>query len=158
MHQQKLACRHYLDGGISVNRPANTFKKMTEDKNNIAMSVFHQVCEVNDLDPQAITAEAQERFPERFKDGQDVEKLIWSALDKRARALAGMMAHTLKGDKQEYTIDGDPAAPSFVINEENIRSHYSAEKAEKIIEISLLGSKPRFISLEVNWKLPCLYL
>lgn len=108
---------------------------MMEDHNDIYISVFHQICEVNDLDPQAIVAEAQERFPEKFKDGQNAEKLIWSALDHRARAIIASVnqGDTLKDDKEAYTIDGDPAAPSFVINEENIRSQ-NAEKAAEIID------------------------
>jgi len=107
-----------------------------EDHNDIYISVFHQICEVNDLDPEAITAEAEERFPERLKEGQDAEKLIWTALDTRARTLIANVdqGNTFKGDKTAYTIDGDPAAPSFVINEENIRSLYPAEKASEIID------------------------
>ncbi|MBF9252550.1 hypothetical protein I2I11_04525 [Pontibacter sp. 172403-2] len=107
-----------------------------EDHHNIDISVFHQICEVNELDPQVITAEAQERFPEKFKTGLNAERLIWSALDHRARALIASIdqGYTFKGDKGAYTIDGDPAAPSFVINEENIRSQYPPEKAAGIID------------------------
>ncbi|WP_018478770.1 hypothetical protein [Pontibacter roseus] len=100
------------------------------------LAVFQQVCEVNELDPQTITEEAQRRFPDSFTKGPNAERFIWTALDHRAQALLQGIA-TQESDtlnKQHmYTIDADPAAPSFVIQEDRIRSQYGG-KAEKIIE------------------------
>ncbi|AKD04017.1 hypothetical protein POKO110462_12865 [Pontibacter korlensis] len=107
-----------------------------EDQNKRDMTVFHQICEVNELDPNAITEKAKERFPEKFENGPNVERLIWTALNHRAGALIQDLDQSADsdGDKAAYSIDGDPAAPGFVVNEENIRSQYSPEVAEKIID------------------------
>lgn len=104
------------------------------------MAVFHQVCEVNELEPEVITKEANTRFPDQSRNEPDAEQLIRTALDYRARNLmksitpeAGTEVNQ-KGNAAAYTIDGDPAAPSFVINEDVIRSRYSTAEAAKIIE------------------------
>jgi hypothetical protein len=107
-----------------------------EDQINRDMAVFHQVCEVNELDPKKIEAEAHKRFPGEER----AERLIWTALDHRARSLIGSVVQQAGTDnsrqqgKSAYTIDGDPGAPSFVINEAAIRSQYDDDKATRIIE------------------------
>ena len=113
-----------------------THENHMEEQINRDMAVFHQVCEVNELDPEAIEAEARQRFP----GDEQAERLIWTALDHRAQALIASVAQAdgsdsgRQQDKAAYTIDGDPAAPSFVINEAAIRSQYDAEQADSIIE------------------------
>ncbi|MBX0334225.1 hypothetical protein K3G39_13360 [Pontibacter sp. HSC-14F20] len=111
-----------------------------EDQINRDMAAFEQVCEVNELDPQAIEEEAQSRFPDKFRTGKDPERLIWSALDFRAKALISQVVQETNHDAEQltdkvYTIDGDPAAPAFVINEDAIRSQYSPDKAAEIIDV-----------------------
>ncbi|MDO6388727.1 hypothetical protein Q4E40_01225 [Pontibacter sp. BT731] len=106
-----------------------------EDQINRDMAVFEQVCEINELDPQAITEEAHKRFPDKFKTGKNPEQLIWTAYDHRAKALINSVTQEAeRKTDQAYTIDGDPAAPAFVINEDAIRSQYSADKATAIID------------------------
>ncbi|MBF8965043.1 hypothetical protein I0P70_17480 [Pontibacter sp. FD36] len=110
-----------------------------EDQINRDMAVFQQVCEINELDPQAIEEEAQSRFPDKFKEGKNPERLIWTAFDSRAKSLISQVVQNINLDAEQltdkvYTIDGDPAAPAFVINEDAIRSQYSPEKAAEIID------------------------
>jgi hypothetical protein len=111
-----------------------------EEQIDKEMAVFHQVCEVNELDPEVITQEAKTQFPDLFRNGPDVEQLIRTALDYRALTLMKSITpeagtkDNQKRDAAAYTIDGDPAAPSFVINEEAIRSRYSTAEAAKIID------------------------
>ncbi|MHC2991814.1 hypothetical protein OB13_09535 [Pontibacter sp. HJ8] len=111
-----------------------------EEQLDKEMAVFHQVCEVNELEPEVITKEAKTQFPDRFRNGSDAEHLIRTALDYRARTLIKSIEpeaeneDNLQGNAPAYTIDGDPAAPSFVINEEAIRNQYDTEKASKIID------------------------
>ncbi|MCP2045419.1 hypothetical protein [Pontibacter sp. HSC-36F09] len=106
---------------------------------NRDMAVFEQVCEINELDPQAITEEAYKRFPDAFKAGKNPERLIWTAFDHRASALIGSLTQEAEQNEgtqtnQAYTIDCDPAAPAFVINEDAIKSQYSAATAAAIID------------------------
>lgn len=111
-----------------------------EDQLNRDLAVFQQVCDANELNPKAISEEARRRFPDKFRDGENAEHLIWTALDHRASALINSVMRDNPDREQQrtsaaYTIDGDPAAPAFVINEEAIRSQYGADKAAKIIDV-----------------------
>ncbi|MCC9138329.1 hypothetical protein ACFSKU_21740 [Pontibacter silvestris] len=110
-----------------------------KDQTGNEIAIFHQVCEVNELDPQVITKEAQERFPDKFKEDKNAERLIWTALDHRAKALIDSISADIsgevKGEGEEYTIDGDPAAPSFMIHDEYIHNKYSEEEAAKLIDV-----------------------
>ncbi|MFD2999307.1 hypothetical protein ACFS7Z_02955 [Pontibacter toksunensis] len=101
------------------------------DNKETEAAIFDQICKVNDLDPQVIKKEA---------DGENVDALIRTAFRHRANALvadldieSGSKNGSLTEGK-EYKADGDPAAPSFTINEEYIRKTYSEDKAEKIID------------------------
>ena len=118
---------------------AITKSKTMEDQINRDMALFEQVCEINELDPKAISEEAHRRFPDEFKNGVSPERLIWTAFDHRASALISSVTqeatrHESKQTDQAYTIDGDPAAPAFVINEDAIRSQHSAATAAAIID------------------------
>lgn len=110
-----------------------------EDQTGNEIAIFHQVCEVNELDPETISKEAEDLFPDKFKESKDAEKLIWTALDHRAKALIESLGasfiNEVKEDKELYSIDGDPAAPSFMIHDEYIRSKYGEEEAAKIIDV-----------------------
>lgn len=124
---------------VPLRKQTNRQKKTMEDQINRDMAVFEQICEINELDPQAIEEEAQSRFPDKFKVGKDTERLIWTAFDSRAKSLISQVVQETSHDAEQltgtiYTIDGDPAAPAFVINEDAIRSQYSPDKAAEIID------------------------
>jgi hypothetical protein len=107
-----------------------------EDHLNTELAIFRQVCMINELDPSAITAEANQRFPSRFKEGPHESTLIWTAFDHRAKALAKAVLPSGEeiAEGKAYTIDSDPDGPSFVVNEEAIRQAYGAEKGAALIE------------------------
>ncbi len=110
-----------------------------EDQNEKDMAVFQQICEVNELDPQAIMNEVEQTSEGDSATGGNIEKLIWTAFDHRARTLLQSLEQGsgIKGDKAEYKIDSDPTAPAFVVNEDYIRNQYDAGTADEII--SALG-------------------
>jgi hypothetical protein len=108
-----------------------------EDQINTEMAIFRQICEINELDPQAIKEEAKQRFPNKFKEGEHESTLIWTAFDHRAKELAKSVGNSGESGVAEgraYTIDSDPAGPSFTINEEAIRQEHGAEKGAAFIE------------------------
>lgn len=79
-------------------------------------AIFNQLCKVNDLDPQAIAKDA---------NGNSVNALIRAAFQYHANTLVADLnidSGSLTEGK-EYMADGDPAAPSFTINEEYITRH-----------------------------------
>lgn len=110
-----------------------------ENKTETELAIFKQVCEVNGLDPQAIREEARRTNPEKHDEDDQAGSLIRAAFRHRANALvAGLYigsnsSNSSMADGKEYTADGDPAAPSFIINEAYIRKTYSADEADKII-------------------------
>ncbi|TXK50515.1 hypothetical protein FVR03_04850 [Pontibacter qinzhouensis] len=110
------------------------------DQEKMASAVFQQICEVNDLNPTAIAAAMEESTAGAGKlaGKTEAEKLIWTALDQRARVLLQQpgldLTAAIKGDGGEYAIDPDPAAPAFVIQEDTIRSKHGQALAEKLIE------------------------
>lgn len=101
------------------------------------MALFRQICEINELDPQVIEEAAVAHRPGK---PNEVETLIWTAFNYRAHELvkeAGLISEENKAgltDKKAYTIDCDPAAPSFKVNEDFIRSKYAEEEAEKLVQ------------------------
>lgn len=108
-----------------------------ENEKETALAVFEQICQVNDLDPQLIREEAKQREPGKFSGGENGETLIRAAFRHRANALVtnlGIIAKSSLTEGKEYKADGDPAAPSFTINEDYIRGAYPTDTAEKIIE------------------------
>ncbi|WP_187261931.1 hypothetical protein [Pontibacter beigongshangensis] len=115
-----------------------------ENQQNKGLAIFKQICEVNELDPETVRAEAQKNHSEKMRARSEAEKLVWTALDLRARALlqktGAKTMESIKGDGGEYSIDADPAAPGFVVNEDTIRSKHQASIAEYIIE-ALAGVK-----------------
>ncbi|GHA55909.1 hypothetical protein [Pontibacter akesuensis] len=112
-----------------------------EDKGRAEGAIFKQICTVNELDPQKIREEAQERFPEKFRQQNNEELLIWTAFDHKARTLVQSITatenqdHSLDHAAELYSIDGDPAAPAFVINDKAIQDIYDKDKAAKLIEV-----------------------
>ncbi|MFT2008004.1 hypothetical protein ACMA1I_04955 [Pontibacter sp. 13R65] len=108
-----------------------------EDQKDRAQAIFLQICDVNDLDPEMIKAESQTKSSEKLRSRGEAEVWIYTALNYRAMQLlqeAGLATTTpLKGDGGEYSIDADPAAPAFVINEDTVRSKHEHEVAEQII-------------------------
>jgi len=107
-----------------------------ENKKETELAVFEQICQVNDLDPQAITKEAEQRDPDKRRGGENADFLIRTAFRFRANALVAnldLAADNGLTEGKEYKADGDPAAPSFTINEDYIREAYPADQAEKII-------------------------
>ncbi len=104
------------------------------------MMVFHQICEINELDPQTIIQEAHQNCPDRFSNGNDVDALIRTAYEHRANdLLKGANVDLTKQSNanaggKPYRIDADPAGPAFTVNEEYIRRAYSKEAAASIIE------------------------
>ena len=108
-----------------------------ENKKETELAVFEQICQVNDLDPQAIREEAEQHEPETHSSRENGETLIRAAFRHRANALVANLGITGKSvltEGREYKADGDPAAPSFTINEDYIREAYSSDEAEKIID------------------------
>ncbi|WP_299824815.1 hypothetical protein [uncultured Pontibacter sp.] len=108
---------------------------MDNQKDN-HLALFEQICNINALNPEAIKEEAQQRFPDKFENGLDVERLIWTAFDHRAKTLMDGIGNATPADagKAAYTIDADPAAPAFMVNERNILSQYNPETARNIID------------------------
>lgn len=110
-----------------------------EKKTEAEVAIFYQICEVNDLDPQLIKEEAKKNSPGNEGEDQQAEHLIRTAFRYRANALVVDLGIDLSSgngsisEGKEYNADGDPAAPSFTINDEFIRKTYSAEEAEKMI-------------------------
>ncbi|RDV10386.1 hypothetical protein DXT99_26405 [Pontibacter diazotrophicus] len=97
-----------------------------ENKTERDFAIFNQICTANDLDPQVIKDEA---------DKDTADSLIRTAFWHRANALvADLNIDGSLTEGKEYNADGDPAAPSFTINEQYIREKYGADKAGKIIE------------------------
>jgi hypothetical protein len=103
---------------------------------NIGMAVFRQICEINEIDPQVIQQEAQQQTAAQ-EENRQAELLIKSALDHRAKTLIRSinLSEEAGNEGKEYSIDGDPAAPSFHIREEFIRSSYAKVDADKLIEV-----------------------
>ncbi len=100
------------------------------------LALFRQICDINELDPQVIEEAAVAHHPDKQNDA---ETLIWTAFDYRAHKLAqetGLVSEEDTGlsDTKAYTIDSDPAAPSFKINEDYIRGEFAQEEAEKLIQ------------------------
>ncbi|GAB3536208.1 hypothetical protein GCM10027443_26160 [Pontibacter brevis] len=96
-----------------------------ENKTERNLAIFNQICTANDLDPQVIKEEA---------DSDTVDALIRAAFRHRANVLVADLKLDKKlAEGKEYKADGDPAAPSFTINEDYIRENYGAGKAAKII-------------------------
>lgn len=96
-----------------------------ENKKERDFAIFNQICTANDLNPQVIKDEA---------DKDTVDSLIRAAFRHRANALvADLKLKESLTEGKEYKADGDPAAPSFTINEDYIRRTYGEDKAERII-------------------------
>lgn len=106
-----------------------------DNKKETELAIYKQICQVNDLDPQAIREEAKQDSLSNQQESEKVDLLIKAAFRHRANALVADLDIASGGitDGKEYTADGDPAAPSFVINEDYIRRNYPADEAEKII-------------------------
>ncbi len=97
------------------------------------MAVFHQICQINEIDPQAIQQQVLANSTGQLQNDKQAENLIRTALDSRAKAL--MQSINLPGAGGEYVIDSDPAAPSFQIKEDFIRSKYNEVDAKKLIDV-----------------------
>lgn len=110
-----------------------------ENKTEKEFAIFNQICKANDLDPQVIREEAKINDSEKKDKSEQVDSLIRAAFHHRANALVANLdisAENSDGslmEGKEYNADGDPAAPSFTINDAYIKDNYSADKAEKII-------------------------
>lgn len=103
------------------------------DKNT---AIFEQVCEVNDLDPEKIRSITQEHTGNTIP----AEQLIRAAFNYKAKLVVkGLDVGSTSGNEHiqegdEYSISSDPAAPSFVINEDFINNKYSENEAKRLIE------------------------
>lgn len=103
------------------------------------VAIFHQICEVNGLDPQSIKEEAKRNNTANKEEDQQADLLIRTAFSHRANALVAEHDVDLSSgngsitDGKEYSADGDPAAPSFMVNDDYIRKTYPADEAEKMI-------------------------
>lgn len=103
---------------------------------NKDIAIFRQVCEVNDLDPETIRSIAQERTG----DTASADQLIRTAFNYKARlAVKGLELGSTSGSEhiqegEEYSLSSDPAAPSFVINEDFIHRKYSEGEAQRLID------------------------
>jgi hypothetical protein len=108
-----------------------------EGQTGTGMAVFKQICEINEIDPQVILEEVGKQPAEKLDENERAEKFIRAALEHRAIALIQSIntAQEAGNAGGEFEIDADPAAPSFQINEELIRSKYDSADAEKIIEV-----------------------
>ncbi|WP_162052133.1 hypothetical protein [Pontibacter pamirensis] len=96
-----------------------------ESKEETEAAIFKQICKVNELDPQVIRKEV---------NGNTIDALIRTAFHQRANTLvADLDTNVSMTEGKEYNADGDPAAPSFTINEEYICETYSKDNADKII-------------------------
>lgn len=103
------------------------------------VAIFKQICEVNGLDPQSIKEEAKRNKISNKEEDQQADFLIRTAFRLRANALVSELDVDLRNgngsitEGKEYNADGDPAAPSFMVNDDYIRKTYPADEAEKII-------------------------
>lgn len=107
-----------------------------ENKTETELAIFKQVCEVNGLDPQVIREAARRSNPGKQRESENVDALIREAFRHRASELVAdleISSNNGMTEGKEYTADGDPAAPSFTINEDYIREAYPADEAEKVI-------------------------
>ncbi|QCR22678.1 hypothetical protein [Pontibacter sp. SGAir0037] len=105
------------------------------------ITIFRQICEVNDLNPEMIMEEVEARFAEKAAGDTKAELLIRTAFEHKAnQLLESVIQEHIAEDgsytqRSEYKIDADPVAPSFLINEDYIRSSYGDAEAERIIEV-----------------------
>ena len=107
-----------------------------EKTNNTEGAIFKQICAVNEVNPQVVEREAQEKCADKLQENNKEEVLIWAALDLKARTLiSSILTEPIPGTHKLYTIDGDPAAPSFVINEDAIHELYKKTEADQIIAV-----------------------
>ncbi|GAA4424889.1 hypothetical protein GCM10023188_05220 [Pontibacter saemangeumensis] len=107
-----------------------------ENKEENQAAIFEQICEVNDLDPQVIRAEAKHNNNRKHGPGENIDRLIRTAFRHRANELVAELDISSSNsveEGKEYQADGDPAAPSFTINEAYIRTKYSEAEAKQII-------------------------
>lgn len=106
---------------------------------NIGDNIFTQICQVNDLDPDKIREVAQQQKKSKT-ESDNPEYLISTAFNYRARQLVkglelgSTINHENIQQGNEYTINPDPAAPSFTINEDYIHQKYSEAEAKALID------------------------
>ena len=107
-----------------------------ENKEENQAAIFEQICEVNGLDPQVIREEAKHNNPGQQGAGENIDGLIRAAFRHRANELVAdldISSSNSMEEGKEYHADGDPAAPSFTVNEAYIRARYSEAEAKQII-------------------------
>lgn len=110
------------------------------DKYKTGLAIFKQICEVNDLDPDKIKEIAQKQQPSSQNQTDEVEYLIRTVFNHKAKALTKKLELGSTSDSdyirdgEEYSIGADPAAPSFTINEDFIHTKYSEDEARRLIE------------------------